>query len=117
MGCYREVGGAYDTVKLDRINELLKVMAVLPAIYMTEESLAEALWRTLFMFVEDSDLYPVPNTFGDTSHHWFTDVLARALMANLYRSTTLENSGSLSSDERTKLAILKAPREKPSSQQ
>jgi hypothetical protein len=64
-----------------------------------------------FMFFEDSNLYPVPNASGDMFRHWFTDILARALMANLYRSTARKNSGNLSSDERTKLAILKAERE------
>lgn len=64
-----------------------------------------------FMFFEDSNLYPVPNASGDMFRHWFTDILARTLMANLYRSTARKNSGNLSSDERTKLAILKAERE------
>ena len=34
-GVIEEVDGVYDTVKLGRIDEMLKLMAIIPAVYVT----------------------------------------------------------------------------------
>ena len=83
-----EAGGTYDKVKYGRIDEWLKVLELFPDTYVTGESLAEVLWRTLVLLADDDHLHLAPNYFGNSARHWFTDVLTRALTTILYRTTT-----------------------------